>query len=83
LPYAVPYIFTGVKLAIAYAFLGVIGSEFILSGAGLGYSISYAYHDFDNVSLYALIVLVLVIVSTVNSVLFAWERLLLRRRGLA
>ena len=39
MPYAAPYLFTGVKLAIAYAFIGVIGAEFIMSGTGLGYEI--------------------------------------------
>ena len=32
LPAALPYLFTGVKLSVAYAFIGVIASEFILSG---------------------------------------------------
>src|SRR6185437_12154617 len=52
LPSAAPHIFTGVKLAIAYAFIGVVGSEFILANAGIGYQISFAYNNFDNVILY-------------------------------
>src|ERR1044072_6613669 len=36
LPYAAPYIFTGIKLAVAYSFIGVIGAELIMSGPGLG-----------------------------------------------
>src|SRR5204863_3747672 len=43
LPYAVPYIFTGIKLAVAYSFIGVIGAELIMSRTGLGYEIGYAY----------------------------------------
>jgi NitT/TauT family transport system permease protein len=42
LPAAAPYLFTGGKLALAYAFIGVIAGEFILSGGGLGYAIAYA-----------------------------------------
>ena len=29
------------KLAVAYAFIGVIAAEFILSGGGIGYEISF------------------------------------------
>ena len=39
LPSAIPYLFTGFKLAIAYAFIGVIAAEFIMATSGLGYSI--------------------------------------------
>ena len=34
LPAAAPHLFTGVKLAVSYAFIGVIASEFILAPAG-------------------------------------------------
>jgi NitT/TauT family transport system permease protein len=81
LPFAAPYLFTGVKLAIAYSFIGVIGSEFILSSAGLGHSISYAYYNFDNVTMYSLILFVLVVVLTINMSLHAWEKELMQRRG--
>ena len=50
---------TGVKLAVAYAFIGVIGSEFIMSRGGIGYEISFAYTNFDNATMYPLIVLIL------------------------
>lgn len=81
LPFAAPYLFTGVKLAIAYSFIGVIGSEFILSSDGLGHSISYAYHNFDNVTMYSLILFILLVVLTVNMSLHAWEKVLMQRRG--
>jgi NitT/TauT family transport system permease protein len=83
LPSAAPYIFNGVKLAIAQAFVGVLGAEFILSTGGLGYQIFYAFHDFDNGKMYAIVLLVLIIVSIVNGGLLAWERRLRQRRGLA
>lgn len=81
LPSATPYVFTGVKLAIAYSFIGVISSEFILSAEGIGYRISFAYLSFDNTTLYALILLLVVIVSAINLSLFAWERALLQKRS--
>lgn len=69
LPAAAPYLFTGVKLAVAYCFIGVIASEFILSGSGLGYEIAYAYNNFENRKMYALMLLVLASVTLVNMVL--------------
>jgi len=80
LPFAAPYVFTGFKLAVAYAFVGVIGAEFITSSRGIGYEISYAYNNFDNAVMYPMILLILVIAIAVNMSLYAWERRLLARR---
>ncbi|MGN6572301.1 MAG: ABC transporter permease [Pseudolabrys sp.] len=82
LPSAAPHIFNGVKLAIAHAFVGVLAAEFILSTAGLGYRISYAFHDFNSREMYAVLLLILIIVTIVNSLLLGWERRLRQRRGL-
>jgi NitT/TauT family transport system permease protein len=81
LPSAGPYLFTGLKLALAYAFIGVIAGEFILSGGGLGFSIAYAYNNFDSQTMYALMMLVLLIVTVVNGVLHVLEQRMLRRRA--
>ena len=80
LPYAAPYLFTGVKLAIAYAFIGVIGAEFIMSNTGLGYEIRFAYDNLDNDVMYPLILLILLIAVAVNMSLDNWERALRSRR---
>jgi NitT/TauT family transport system permease protein len=82
LPCATPYILTGVKLAVAYSLIGVVGSECIMSRGGVGYEISFAYTNFDNATMYPLIVLILVISVTINGVLSRWEKRLLARRGL-
>jgi NitT/TauT family transport system permease protein len=82
LPAAGPYIVTGVKLAVAYAFIGIIGSEFILAREGIGYEISFAYNNFDNATMYPLIVLILFASVVINSALTRWERTLLARRGI-
>jgi NitT/TauT family transport system permease protein len=81
LPSAAPYLFTGVKLALAYSFIGVIAGEFILSGGGLGFSIAYAYDNFDSRTMYALMMLVLLIVTAVNGVLHVFEQHMLSRRA--
>jgi NitT/TauT family transport system permease protein len=81
LPSAAPYLLTGVKLAVAYAFIGVIGAEFIMSRTGIGYEISFAYNNFDNKTMYPLILLILVISILINSTLSRWERVLMQRRS--
>jgi NitT/TauT family transport system permease protein len=81
LPYAAAELFTGVKLAVAYSFIGVIGAEFIMSQSGLGYEIRYAYDNLDNAVMYPLILLVLVVAVAVNMTLDAWDRALRARRG--
>jgi len=81
LPFCAPYLLTAAKLALAYAFIGVIGSEFILARSGMGYEISYAYTNFDNATMYPLILLILLLSITANSLLSHWERVLLTRRG--
>lgn len=79
LPAAAPHLFTGFKLAVAYSFIGVIASEFILAPSGLGHAIAFAYNDFDNETMYGLMLLLLIVVVTVNMVLHGWEQRLLQR----
>lgn len=80
LPAASPYLFTGVKLAVAYAFIGVIASEFILSGTGIGYAIAYAYNNFENRDMYALMLFVLLLAIAANMVLSAFDKRFQARR---
>jgi NitT/TauT family transport system permease protein len=81
LPYALPYLFTGAKLAVADAFIGVIGAEFIMSQAGVGFEIRFAFDNFDNATMYPLILLVLLFAVVLNLGLDRWERALMARRG--
>ncbi len=81
LPSAAPHLFTGLKLSFAYAFIGVIAGEFILSSGGLGYGIAYAYESFENKRMYALMLLVLLVAVAVNGVLQYAEGRLARRRA--
>jgi NitT/TauT family transport system permease protein len=81
LPAALPRLFTGFKLALSYALIGVIAGEFILSGTGLGYSISFAYQSFDNRAMYGLMLFVLLVAVIVNGILSVWEERLARRRS--
>jgi NitT/TauT family transport system permease protein len=81
LPSAAPHLFTGLKLAFAYSFIGIIAGEFILSGGGLGYGIAYAYESFENRTMYALMLFVLLIATGVNGALHIWDGRMARRRG--
>jgi NitT/TauT family transport system permease protein len=82
LPCAAPYILTGAKLAVAYSLIGIIGAEFIMSTGGMGYEISFAYNNFDNAIMYPLILLILIVSITINTLLARWEKMLMNRRGL-
>ncbi|TWT03849.1 ABC transporter permease [Reyranella sp. CPCC 100927] len=81
LPAAMPHLLSGVKLALSYAFIGVIAGEFILSTAGVGHAIAYAYDNFDNRRMYGLIVFVIGFMVVVNTMVLLWERRLAQRRG--
>ena len=81
LPSCAPHLFTGLKLSIVYSFIGVIAGEFVLSGAGLGFEIAFAYNSFDNATMYGLMILLLGFVGGLNMLLYAWERRLYLRRG--
>jgi NitT/TauT family transport system permease protein len=82
LPYAGPYILTGVKFAVAYSLIGIIGSEFIMSSDGIGAEIAFAYSNFDNATMYPLIALILIISIGLNLLITVWEQAILARRGL-
>jgi NitT/TauT family transport system permease protein len=81
LPSAAPHLITGIKLAVAYSVIGIVAGEFILATAGIGKRVSFAYDNFDNQTMYGLMLLLLVGVMIVNGVLSAWERRLHRRFG--
>jgi len=80
LPASLPFVFTGVKLTIVYSFIAIIGGEFLLSGAGFGYQIAFAYNNFDNPTMYGLMLILLVFVGTVNLILHSVEHRLYQRR---
>jgi len=81
LPFCAPYLLTAAKLALAYAFIGVIGPEFIMARSGMGYEIGFAYTNFDNATMYPLVLLILLLSVVMNSALSQWEKVLLARRG--
>jgi ABC-type nitrate/sulfonate/bicarbonate transport system permease component len=74
LPAALPYLVTGIKLSVSYSVIGIIAGEFILATAGIGKRISIAYNEFDNATMYGLMLFILICVVSLNSLLRHWER---------
>lgn len=81
LPAALPHFITGIKLAVSYAVIGVVGGEFILATEGIGKRIAYAYDNFDSRTMYGLLLLLLCVVMLANGALSSWERRVHRRFG--
>ena len=81
LPAAAPHLVTGIKLAVAYSVIGIVAGEFILSTAGIGKRIAFGYQDFDNRTMYGMLLLLLILVMAVNGVLSLWEKRLHHRFG--
>jgi NitT/TauT family transport system permease protein len=79
LPAAAPHLFTGLKLAVAYCVIGVIAGEFILATAGIGRRLSFSYNNFDNQTMYGVLLLILVFAAALNTVLNIWEKRLHQR----
>jgi NitT/TauT family transport system permease protein len=80
LPYAVPFIFSGLKAAIALAVVGAVVAEFVNADAGLGYLIQTSTAFFKvQLAWGALIILSIMgivlfqIVVTVERVFFPWS----------
>ncbi len=80
LPYAVPFIFSGLKAAIALAVVGAVVAEFVNSDAGLGYLIQTSTAFFKvQLAWGALIILSLMgivlfqIVVAVERIFFPWS----------
>lgn len=79
-PATVPQAFVGMRLGFIYSLIGVIAAEFILATAGVGYRIAYDYNNFESRTMFALILLVLIVSIACNQALISIERRLARYR---
>jgi NitT/TauT family transport system permease protein len=77
-PSAVPAIFAGVRLAVTYSLLGVVGSEMIGARDGLGQNIVSFSGRFDVASTFAVLALLAMLATAVNVIFELIERRLLR-----
>lgn len=83
LPAALPWIFTGMRISVRYAFTNTLLAELISANKGIGFLIEYYSGIFDATGTYAAI-LVLVIMSVGLTELLSWvERTMARGHGRA
>lgn len=80
LPYAVPYIFSGLKISITLAVIGAVVSEFVAADVGIGYFIQFSTSMFKLPQAWAgLVILVALsltlfqLVSVAQRVFFPWS----------
>jgi NitT/TauT family transport system permease protein len=80
-PYAVPMIFSGLKISVTLAIVGVVVGEFISAQAGLGYLILFASSQADTpLAMAAITVLCVIGLALYGAVVLA-ESVILRRLG--
>jgi NitT/TauT family transport system permease protein len=80
LPGAVPVLFSGLRLGLIYAFLGVVGAEVIASERGLGQQLSYLASTFAIDGVWSLMfdlaligVLIVKLLSVIERRLLHWQ----------
>jgi NitT/TauT family transport system permease protein len=77
---AVPTIFSGLRLGLIYALLGVIGGEIIASQHGLGQLLSYLAGTFDTNGVFAVLFFLAMLGVALTKLMSAIENYLLRWR---
>lgn len=82
-PYALPYIFSGMKIAVTFAMIGVIVGEFITAQAGLGYLILFASSQAETPLILASIATLCVIGLVLYGLVALAEKAMLRWYGSA
>ena len=58
-PFALPHIFTGLRIGLTLAIIGVVVGEFVTAQSGIGYLISYASSSLETAMALAAIVYLL------------------------
>ena len=77
---AIPTIFSGLKLGLIYALLGVIAGEIIASQHGLGQMLTFLAGTFDTNGVFGVLVLLGLIGVILTNIMTMLERRLLRWR---
>ena len=78
LPSAVPVIFSGLRLALIYSMLGVVGAELIAAEHGLGQQLAYLQATFNMNGVMGLLVLLAMLGMIVTQGMTRLEKALLR-----
>lgn len=79
-PGAVPYIFTGFRIAMPYAVGGAVIAELISANRGLGYLIQLSAMNFDTTGVFVALIATGIVVFICNAAVNLAERPLLRWR---
>jgi NitT/TauT family transport system permease protein len=79
-PGAVPYIFTGLRIAMPYSIGGAVIAELISANRGLGYLVQLGAMNFDTTGIFTALAMTTLIVFVGNWSVDAAERRLLRWR---
>ena len=74
IPSAVPAIFAGLRLGLIYTVLGVITAELIAGGKGLGTLVSYYSNTFDPNGVFATLIVLVIVTSTLSAIMSRIER---------
>jgi NitT/TauT family transport system permease protein len=83
LPYAMPYIFAGLRIATTLAVLGAIVAEWLAASNGLGYLVLSGSFNFNTARSFAAII-ALAVIGTSFFALMSWiERLISWRKDMA
>jgi NitT/TauT family transport system permease protein len=77
LPSVVPYLMTGLRIAVPEALIGAVIGEFMSANAGLGYLVNNAAEQFNTAATLAAIVALLLIVAAMDVALGLLEHRLL------
>ncbi len=76
LPYAVPYIFSALKVSVSLSLIGAVVAEFVAAERGLGYFIQFSTVNFKlNLAFGALLILVALNLAAFKAVGFAQKKL--------
>lgn len=80
LPYAIPYIFSGLKVAITLAIIGAVIAEFVAAEKGLGYFIQFSTSYFKIPQAFASLFLLSIVslllfhsIKVVQKTFFSWS----------
>jgi NitT/TauT family transport system permease protein len=80
LPNAVPYIFSGLKVAVPLAIIGAVVAEFMQADSGLGYIVLIAVGNIDTPLVFVAVLLMAALSLALFSLVSLAEALILRRR---
>jgi NitT/TauT family transport system permease protein len=82
-PYAVPHIFAGLKVAVTMAIIGIVVGEFVTAQAGLGYIIMMAASAAETALVFAAIILLCAFGLLLYGLVALIELLIERRMGIS